>query len=1138
MGIPTTTYRIDLKRFVSRSVKSLVFISLTALCLSVSAQTYPAHSVLAEGSWYRMSFDKCGVCKVSAADVPGLSGAECDKIGVYGNGGGLMDMTNNAERPNDLKQIAISIYDQNGNGRMDGGDYLLFYAEGADVWKYNSQSGMIEHQRHPYAKYNYYYITTNSTAAPKRIATVTATEANTNTITNYTSTALIDNDLINTNSTGQIWVGEKFTTTTTSRNFSLTLPAVTAGSQLRARIALASISTGSTQFNVTYGGSSQRADFNPDRPYVVMRNTYNASSATANFNISYSYSENQSTGYLDFIELNATSPLTFRGGQSEIYNLEHLGAGNVAKFSIGSATSAMWVWDVTKNDSVVEMALTRNGNTATFCNPAESVGHYVMFDGGYISPNHVTQLANQDLHGESGADLVILTHPTFVSQAQELANLHLIYDGLSTLIVTPEKVWNEFSSGKQDPMAVREMLRMFYKRAQGGDGTTSPRYLLLFGCGSYDNKDILANGLPQVLTCQSETSFTDEGGSYCTDDLFGYLDDGESGSQNESLEVGIGRLPARNTAEADHLVAKVRRYLEKSDLKRAEIRGDWRNYVTLLADDADPSSPGDSVFASSSENIARKINATFPQMNIDKIYADAYTQQSSAIGSYYPDVNNALRQRLDYGCLLFNYIGHGSVEYIGTERYIELSDINNYANRDQLALFVTSTCSYGRFDKLSPTSGSELLLHADGGAIGVITATRPIGHIEKFDGDICLNALTPGNSMGDALRLAKNATSVSHSFVLLGDPALKLSIPENRVTVTEINGAAVTEGVCDSAEVLSKVIIKGEVLDSDGVKLTNFNGTIYATVFDRPTTTQTQANDNEGTEVRFTQQNSVIYRGHTAVTAGEFEYSFIVPRDVSPRYDRVKLSHFAKSDDERCASGSHNDLMIGGFNQDADLTECRPQIDLYINDSTFHNGGITDENPTIYARLSDKVGINAVGSGIGHNITAVLDGNANSEITLNDFYETDLKDSRCGQVVYGLSNLTPGIHTLTLKAWNIYNYSNEATITFVVRSDDSLTIGRCYAYPNPTQSSTMLHIEHNNISEIDEVSIDIMSAVGQVVRTLTPQALEGSYVITAPWDMRSSDGAEVANGMYIARIVIRTKDGHKELTHAKIIKVK
>lgn len=1121
---------MKLYRFILSGV--FCFGSLLAL-----GQSYPSHSVLSEGSWYRMAFDRSGVCKVSVADVPGLSGAECDKVGVYGNGGGLMDMLNSAERPNDLKQIAISMHDLNGNGRMDGSDYLLFYAEGADIWKYNATEGTMEHQRHPYAKYNYYYITPNSNAAPKRIATGTAGEANVGTISRYTSTALIDNDVLNTHSTGQIWVGEKFTTTTPSRTFTLTLPGVSSGTQLRVRAAMASVSTGAAQFTLACGSSTQTATCNENRPYVTMKRTLPASTATVTFTVTYTPTESLSTGYLDYIELNGTTPLAYRGSQTEVYNMEHIGEGNVATFSVGSSTSTMRVWDVSRNDSVVEMALSRNGSTATFKNQTESVGHYVIFDGGYISPARTTQLSNQDLHGESGADLVIVTNPSFITQSQEIANQHLIYDGLSTLIVTPEKVWNEFSSGKQDPMGIREMLRMFYKRAESGDGTTAPRYLLLFGCGNYDNKDILGNGLPQVLTCQSEESFTDEGPSYSTDDLFGYLDDGERGSQNESLEVSIGRLPARNAAEADHLVDKIKRYLEKSDLRKSEIRGDWRNYITLLADDADPSSPGDTIFATSSEHIAEKVNQLYPQFNIDKIYADSYVQQSSAIGSYYPDVNNALRQRMDYGCLLFNYIGHGSVEYIGTERYIEGSDIENYKNHDQLALFVTSTCRYGQFDKITITSGSEKLLNADGGAIGVITATRPIGHIEKFDMDICVNAITPGLTIGDALRLAKNTTSVSHSFVLLGDPALKLSLPENEVTVKEINGEEVTPGECDSAEVLSKVTVKGEVKDGDGVKLTNFNGTLFTTVYDRPTSTQTQANDNDGTEVHFTQQNSIIYRGRTEVRDGEYEYSFVIPRDVSSRYAKVKLSHFAKSDDERCASGSYGNLMVGGFNQEADLTECRPQIDLYINDSTFHDGGITDENPTIYARLSDKVGINAVGSGIGHNITAVLDGNANSEITLNDFYETDLADSRCGRVVYGLSNLTPGMHTLTLKAWNIYNYSNTATITFCVHSDDSITVGRCYAYPNPARTSTMLHIEHNHIDEIEDITIDILSSVGQTIRTLQAQAMEGSYVINAPWDLRSADGTEVANGMYIARIVIHTKDGQKERVHAKIVKL-
>ena len=1083
-----------------------------------------------------MSFDRPGVCKISTTDIAGLNGAECSKIAVYGNGGGLMDQLNSSERVNDLRQVAIGIHDQNGNGRMDAADYIEFYAESADLWVYNAQTGNMEHQRHPYELYNYYYITANASGPEKRIATGADTGGESSvSITNYTSVALLDNDIVNTHETGQIWVGEKFTVTAPSRSFSLSLPGVASNSSLRVRAALASVSTSDASFRFVHNGMTRTVTCNETHPYVVFSQTYTANTTSPTFSITYTPSESLATGYLDYIEINATSPLTYRSGQTEMYNLQHIGEGNTARFAISGATAATRVWDVSRNDSVVEMQLSRNGSTATFANATESVGHYVMFDGGsHISPTSVSRLDNQDLHATQGADLLVVTNPAFITQAQELANLHLIYDGLSTLIVTPDKVYNEFSSGKQDPIAIREMLRMFKKRAEAGDGTTCPRWLLIFGCGTFDNKDLLGHHLPQVLACQSETSFTTEGPSYCTDDFFGYLDDGETGAQNESLEVGIGRLPAHSQDEADHYVDKIRRYMQRSDLSNNKIRGDWRNFVTLLADDADPSSPRDSVFASSSESLANEINTQFPHFNIDKIYADAYRQQSGAIGSYYPDVNNALRQRMDYGCLLFNYIGHGSVEYIGTERYVEFSDIDNYDNHDQLALFVTSTCSYGRFDKIEQISGSEYLLNARGGAVGVITATRPIGHIERFDNDLCLGAITPGNTIGDAIRLAKNATSVSHSFVLLGDPALRLSVPENRVTVTEINDRPVSDGVCDSVEVLSTVTVKGIIVDDEGEKLETFNGTLYPTVYDRPTVTSTLANDNEGTEVRFTQQNSILFRGQTAVTSGEFEYSFIVPRDVSSRYAKAKLSHFAKSSDGDCATGSYGDLLLGGFNQDADLTECRPEIKLYINDTTFHNGGMTDEQPTLLAHLSDKVGINAVGSGIGHNITAVLDGNAGSEITLNDFYETDLVDSRCGTVQYGLNKLAPGIHTLSLKAWNIYNYSNEATITFTVRSRDSISIGRCYAYPNPCGDRTTLHIEHNNIDTIESVTVDIMSYTGQTLRRLQPTVAEGSYVVTAPWDLRNGSGGKVADGIYVARITIRTKDGKRTTTHAKI----
>ncbi len=1120
--------------------RRVVLTVVSVVCLSAVAvgQEYAAHSVLSSGLWYRIEVNRTGVCRLSVNDLGAghVNGLELSKIAVYGNGGGQMKLLNDGTRKNDLEQVAVMKRDVNGNGRFDGNDELVFYVEGPDDWVYNSDHGTMEHRRNPYAKSNYYFVCFDATAE-KTVETRNIVTSASDVIESYTAVNVIDNDVVNTHETGQIWVGEKFSSMNPQRTFTLGLPAPVSGTMMRIRTAVASMSAEPARFDVSYNGNRTWVSCSEHYPYQTLRQAYLAAGANPVVTVEYVPTNNMANGYLDFIEVNATVPLTFGSGQTEVWNLQHVGTGNVATFKIRSTNANMRVWNVGDHGAVKEMTLTRNGGEVTFVDSTERVGHYVMFDGtSYVAPIRVERVENQDLHGEESVDLVIVTHPLFVQQAEEVAEMHMIYDGLSSLVVTPQKVYNEFSSGRPDPMAVRELLRMMRKRAQAS-GDNGPRYLLLFGQGTYDNKDILGNNYPTILTCQSEVSFTDEGGSYGTDDMFGYLDDGESSSQSESLDVGIGRLPARNVMEANRMVDKIRRYLERSDLPKEEIRGDWRNKLVFLADDADPSSPGDTVFASSSESMANNIESLYPVFNIEKVYADAYQQQSGAVGSYYPDVNNALRKILNYGCLMFNYVGHGSIEYIGTERYIEPNDAASYTNKDQLAFFVTSTCSYGRFDKLSEVCGCEHLLNAQGGAIATVTASRPIGHIQRFNSDVCVNAITPGNSVGDALRLAKNATSVSHSFVLLGDPALKLSIPQNQVVVTKINGHEVVAGVADSAKVLSEVTVAGEVRNPSGQLMDGFDGVLYATVYDRPTKTHTLANDNEGTEVAFSLRNSVLYRGRVTVTGGRFEYKFIVPRDVAYKYDYAKLSHFAKSASD-CASGQYGNLMLGGFDENADLTECRPEIKLYINDTTFRNGGITDENPYIYARLYDKVGINSAGTGIGHDIMALVDDNPNNQIVLNDFYETDLYDSHRGTVNYGLTALAPGEHTVSLKAWNIFNYSATARVNFIVHSSDSLVTGRCFVYPNPSRGRTTIHYEHNSLSQLKSLEIAIYSSSGQVVRVIKPTLNENSYVVAVDWDMQSDKGTPVADGVYMVRITALSKDGSKSRSHTKIVKIR
>ena len=1075
-------------------------------------------SALGAGHWWKMTVDTEGLYRLTTTEVPALQGVAIDSIGVYGNGAGMLSLVNSEVPTDGLQPLAIDIVDHNGNGVFDADDAVLFFGEGADRWFYSAGDQRWEFERHAYATHNYYFLTTH---APERhrITTAAAVPA-TETIISYTCLAHIDNDLVNMFYSGQKWMGERFNNSLTSRTFHLQLAGNIDG-DVKLRYALANQSSASSQFTISTTGYSNSVGIGSRQVYSTTLDAISTSATNFTFTLTFTAGESAAIGYLDFIELNSHVPLTFGGGQQVFRNDQT--PGSTARFRMSGTTGNVRVWEVSQAGHEREMAVS-NGQWSDSTLTAQ---RYIAFDGSsYLTPTTIAALENQNLHGCAAADLVVVSHPKLLSEAQRVATLHELFDGLSTLTVTDQQVYNEYSSGKQDPMAIRTLLRDL--KARHPDA--APRYLLLLGSGTYDNRHLLDdNDVPTVVTYETPYSFDEDGLSYCSDDIMGYLSPTGRGATTETMEVSVGRLPAKSLAEATRMIDKIEGYLTRRDLLTEGQRGDWRNYVALLADDADPGHPGDSAFAHSSEVVANNINRLYPHLNIDKLYADAYHQSSGAIGSYYPDLNNALRQRINKGCLLLNYIGHGSNSYIGTERYIELSDVNTYSNLDRLPLFVTSTCSYGRFDRPDVLSGAEAFLLAPAAAIAVISASRPISHTERFNNDVVCYALDPHNTIGDALRLAKNRTPVSQCIGLMGDPALRLSQPESRVVVTHINARPVVEGVDDTATVLSRVTISGEIQDSNGTLLSDFEGTLYPIVFDRTMRSSTLANDNPGTEVSFTQQKNILYRGSHTISGGRFEYSFIVPQDVAYQYAYAKLSHYAKSATDH-ATGSYAQLLLGGLNDTAAVSTSTPVIRLFIGDTNFLNGGITDANPTLVAWLYDSTGINA-GSGLGHDITAILDGNPSSLVVLNDLYEPDVEHAGCGSVDYQFIDLTPGLHTLTLKAWNIFNRSAEATISFMVCNPDTLTLSELRCYPNPASERTQFLLEVNNTAQVASAEFHIYNAHGQRLLTLTPTVSADGYVVgPVVWELSS-----VPPGLYLARIIVTDTEGHTHQQTTKCI---
>ena len=1072
-------------------------------------------SVLAGGDWWRVTVQSTGVYRLTVADVPGLEGANVETIGLYGGSGEMLSLDNNKTSIGDLQPVAIDVHDGDGDGRFGSGDWLLFFGEGTDVWRYSAGDRRWEMRRHAYATTNSYYLTTTA-LEPLRIETATAPTADT-VMGDYTAVAAVNNDRTNVFRTGQVWVGEKFTVSSTTRSFTLSLPGTATGITLR--YALANVSSATGQFNVSTAGFNRTVSITRGDVYKTILEAVSGSAQSLTFSVKYTPGENAAEGYLDYIEITGTVPLALGGGQTLVRNSRHLGSTAAFRYSGGNG---LRVWEVTKAGGEREMALA-GGQWVDYTTEARQ---YVAFDGSsYLTPVSIDKIANQNLHGAPAADLVVVSHPRFMAQAHRLALLHELLDGLETLVVTDQQVYNEFSSGKQDPMAMRSLLRHMRQRHP----EHAPRYLLLFGKATYDPRNLTGHSLPCVVTYETEFSFDDDGGSYCSDDMMGYLDDGESGSSTQGLDVSVGRLPAKNEAEATHIVDKIEAYMMRRDLGDGAAQGSWRNFVALLADDADPSRVGDTIFTHSSEVTAKRINASYTNINVERLYADAYHQQNNAIGSFYPELKHALTRRIDKGCLLLNYIGHGSVHYIGTERYVEPTDIAAYANVGRLPLLVTSTCSYGYYDLVDEVSGAEAFLLADGGAISVISAARPISHIERFNTDVILFVLDTANTIGDALRKAKNSTYVSPCISLIGDPALHLSVPRNVVEVTNIDGHDVEAAVDDTATVLSQVTVRGEIRNTAGELVADFDGMVYPTVYDRETQCHTQANDNSGAEVAFSQQKNVLYRGAAPVTGGRFEYSFLVPRDVAYQYAPGKLSHYAVSGYEH-AAGSYQRLYFGGLNEDVIIKETRPQIELYLGDESFRNGGITDQSPLLVAHLYDSVGINAFGSGLGHDITAVIDGKPGSQTVLNDFYESDISDSRRGVVRYPLEGIAPGNHTLTLKAWNIWGFSNTATISFRVRGADTLEFCKMTVAPNPAKDYAVFRYETNNSASITSAELQIFSPMGGLMYSVQPTVAQGSYVVgPVRWDL-----SQVSPGMYLARMLVTTDDGE---THQSTVKV-
>ncbi len=1097
---------------------------------------YTPHSVLTTGSWYKIAAREPGIYKLELAQLGALGintgNLTSSSFRLFGHPAGMLPEANSGTYSDDLTEIAVQVVD-GGDGLLNSNDYILFFHPGADEWLKDSINQSFTHKKNRYTSLSYYFITIGGNG--KRIQAAPLINNPAQTVTSFNEHIFYETDTINLLSGGKEWYGEEFANSpgkTLTRSFSVSIPNYLPGAALTLRTNCIARSVGApSRFDIRIGNQPLgQLQVNPVSggqydPYVQSASFTAATiNNSANPVLSYSFTPGSfnAQGWLNWYEIFTRRTLSM-SGVDQLFFRDWSSVNNAtAGFMISQPTLNVQVWDITDAVAPRLMPGQLTGTEYRFAGATDRLREYIAFSStGFLSAQTIGRVSNQDLHAASPADMLIITHPDWTSEAQRLAAFHQQKQALRSVIATTEQVYNEFAGGRPDPVAIRDFVKMYYDK-YGTSVNDKPRYLLLFGDASFDYRDRVNNNTSFVPAWQSEQS-TDPLSTYTSDDFFGFLDNNEdinTGSLINYLDIGIGRVPARNATEARQFVDKLIAYADSASM------GPWRNTLTFIADDEDGN-----LHLQDAEQITATAAATAPGFNLQKIYLDAYPQERGAGGSRYPEVNQAINNQVLNGTLIWNFSGHGGSSRLAEETILDQSIINSWNNKNRLPLFITATCDFAPYDNPVLNSiGENLLLRPVTGAIALMTTTRPVFAFSNrvMNNNYLRFAMQAGPdghypSLGDAVKAAKNFTyqtlpdiTNNRKFTLLGDPAMTLAFPVLKVKPTLINNIPVAQA--DTLSAGETVTIEGEVIDIQGNRLSNYNGFVYPVIYDKPQTVTTRGNDPGSQPAPFQVQQNSIFRGKFSVTDGLFSFRFKVPKDIGFQYGNGRLSLYAENG-KQDAQGLFTNFQVGGIGQLADRDTAGPVIRAWLNDEGFANGGLTNQQPLLIVKLTDSSGINTTGLGIGHDLVATLDGDNNQNFMLNDFYQADADSYQRGGLRFQLPALAPGPHSLRIKAWDIMNNSGEYQLDFVVGDDGELEISHVLNYPNPFTTQTSFWFEHNKPGQSLQVQLQIMTISGRVIRAVT-QTLqtEGNRVTEISWDGKDDYGNRPGRGVYLYKL--------------------
>ncbi|AWM13176.1 peptidase C25 [Flavobacterium sediminis] len=1155
-----------------KRVKSISF-TYTLSTSSERALNYSAvqmsNSVLATGNWYRFYVEKSGVYRIDKSFLQSLgfdTNVDPHNIKIFGNGGRMIPLQNASDYLADLEENAIQFVGEN-DGVFNDNDYILFYAEGVDVWNDESLTSV-----NLYADKSYYYVT-NSGGTGKRIQqAVEPSGTPTMQFTTFHNTKIYEKDLVNPGKIGRRWFGEDFKLTN-SQTFDFNFPNLVTTEPLELKINLASQSYGSSSFEVKANGQSLgnvgflslQSGSGIQGYENVFNGSFNSSSSAIAINLTYNNGGVPSSdGFLDYIRIKGVCGLQGYGQQFSFFNEDESSNIGVGAYVLANASGVSQVWDVTDIFNVE--SYTNNGqNSFSFkVNLGNEKKYIAVVGADFYSPLKETNstVNNQNLKGDvfknsqgvfEDIDYLIITPGFLAVQAETLANFHRSNSGLVVKVVRLEHIYQEFGSGKQDIGAIRNFIRYVYDNASSAANRV--KYVNLFGDASYDYKDRISNNnniVPVFHGFNPNTSEVNNSSnfslysSFMSDDFYGLMDNGEGQmlSGYDGIDIAVGRMLVSSVAQAQEMVTKLIQYY------RIDSYGRWRNNYVIYSDDADDQTDAGLQF--DLDQLADDLVAEKPFVNVKKIHTDAYIQEVAAGGERYPDAKEDFLNAFDVGALVFNYYGHGNEEYLARERLFEKLDAQNLKNEYRFPLFITITCEFTRFDDPGkPTGGEYMFWNSEGGAIALIATTRQIGVTTGlimnniFNEELYAYGSYDYPTIGEALRLTKLQTGSSNRRVVfcVGDPALQLAIPKPRVVLTEVNDIPVAQAL-PPFRALDLMKVEGEVVDLNNALIADYNGDVAIQIFDKDIDRSTLGNDGTTDSngliiMDFTTLGETIFRGNASVVNGKFEISFVVPQDIRIPLGNGKISFYAKSESPalRDETGYDLSIQVGGVNENAGADTTPPTVALYMNDESFVSGEITNCSPVLIAYLEDEHGINTA-SGIGHDIVAILDGDEENPYILNDYYETELDDFTKGKVRFPFRDLESGLHTILFKAWDVYNNLITMEIQFnAVCSNDGLQIQRVLNYPNPFVSYTEFWFTHNMPFEPLDVQVQILTITGKLVKTINQQVVTDGFLCRdITWDGRDDFGDKIGKGVYVYKLTVKsTTTGVKKEKYEKLV---